>query len=424
MQSIKLPYGKSQVELNIPNERLNAVLVSNIEGYKPTGTEESIVRNSLENPIGSKRLSILSKDVKKVLLITSDHTRPVPSKVTIPLLLEEIRKFNPLVEVKILIATGCHRPSTKEEVISKFGIEIVNREELVMHISRDYPNMVYKGVLPSGGELWLNSLVDWADLVVSEGFIEPHFFAGFSGGRKSILPGIASLKTVLANHCSDFIADPNSRSGILVGNKVHKDMIFAAQVAKLEFILNVVLNEKKEVINAFSGDSEKAHIEGCAFVSSLSRVRAVYSEIVIATNGGYPLDQNIYQAVKGMTTAAATVKDKGVIIMVAQCEDGHGGEEFCNWFKGVSSVQELVRKIEGIPQSETIEDQWEAQMLSNILLKYEVILVSDKCDPELIKSMFMHHAMTVSEALEMAYKVTSCDAKITVIPDGVSIIVE
>lgn len=424
MKTINIPYSTGHMELNIDEEHLNAVLVSKAHEYKASTSQEKLVEQALMEPVCSERISDIVADKEKVLVITSDHTRPVPSKITLPIYLREIRRRNPKVKIKILIATGVHRLTTKEEMLMKFGKELVETEEIICHDSRDKSAMVYKGILPSGGELWVNSLVDWADVIVSEGFIEPHFFAGFSGGRKSILPGIASEKTVLANHCSKFIANNNSRTGNLENNPIHKDMLYAAETAGLRFILNVVIDGDKNIINAFSGHPQKAHDSGCNFVRELSSIEAKKSDIVITSNGGYPLDQNIYQAVKGMTAAEACVNEGGVIIMVSACNDGHGGEEFYHWFADAKSPAEVAARIARIDQRDTIADQWEAQILARILVKCEVIIVTDQCDPKLIQDMHMKHAFTLEEALRMARDKKGYDAKITVIPDGVSVIIK
>jgi nickel-dependent lactate racemase len=363
------------------------------------------------------------KGAKKLLLITSDHTRPLPSKVTLPLILDEIRTGNPDIEIRILIATGFHRASTHDEMVDKFGEDIVLNETIINHDSRNREALVFKGILPSGGELYLNSLVDWADIIISEGFIEPHFFAGFSGGRKSILPGIAGEKTIFANHCSSFIADENAKTGNLHGNPIHKDMLFAAEKVKLAFILNVVINSKKEIINAFAGDHIKAHEAGCDFLRKLAEVKAVKADIVITSNGGYPLDQNIYQAVKGMTAAEPCVNDGGVIIMVAACSDGHGGESFYQWFKKAKSPNEVMNKIISIPQGETVADQWEAQILARILMKNRVIMVSEPKSREFVEDMHMLYAPSLEKALETAENITGKNSDIVVIPDGVGVIV-
>ena len=342
---IRIPYSDNYKTLNVDEAKIKAILTPGLDEFAANTDESEIVKNALNNPIESKRLCDIVKGSKKLLLITSDHTRPLPSKITLPILLKEIRSKHPGIEIKILIATGFHRPTTYQEMVDKFGRCIAENETIINHDCTDNNSLVYKGILPSGGELYLNSLIDWADIVISEGFIEPHFFAGFSGGRKSILPGIAGEKTIFANHCSEFIADKNSRTGILKENPIHQDMLFAAGKANLAFILNVVIDSKKRIINAFAGDPIKAHEKGCAFLQNIAEKKAVKSDIVITSNGGYPLDQNIYQAVKGMTAAEVCVNPGGVIIMVAACNEGHGGESFYRWFAESSSPKETLDKI-------------------------------------------------------------------------------
>lgn len=213
MPVVKFPYGKEFLELDIPESRFAGVMESHMHEYKPAGTPDELVRAAMANPIGTPTLAVMAEGKKKVVVICSDHTRPVPSKVIIPPMLEEIRKGSPDADITLLISTGCHRATTEEELVNKFGEDIVKNEKIVVHDCDDTDNLVYLGKLPSGGDLIINKLAAEADLLVAEGFIEPHFFAGFSGGRKSILPGIASRKTVVYNHNGAFIADPHSRTG-------------------------------------------------------------------------------------------------------------------------------------------------------------------------------------------------------------------
>ena len=422
MAEFKLPYYKGHINYQIPDELINAVLVSKTENYVVTKSESEIVKDALQNPISSSPLCELAKDKKHIVIISSDHTRPVPSHITMPLLLEEIRKFNKEVKITILIATGMHRPTTHEELVDKYGQKIVDEETIVVHSAYEDENMVFLGILPSGGELWVNKLVSDADLLISEGFIEPHFFAGFSGGRKSVLPGIASKKTVLWNHNAKFIANKNARAGSLEENPIHKDMLFAAKQAKLAFILNVIINGEKKVIEAFAGDLEQAHAYGCQKVLEIARVEPVKSNIVITTNGGYPLDQNIYQTVKGMTAGEACVNEGGVIIILSSCADGTGGEFFYKLLADNPSAEVAYQKLNDVEPKDTEFDQWEAQILARILCKATVIIVSDKCDPNIITSMHIKHAYTLDEALQKARSIVGETEKITVIPDGISVI--
>ena len=424
MAVVKIPYSKGFIEAQIDDARLVGVLESKAHHYKPEAGEQELVKKALENPIGSPRLRDLVKGKNKIVIIASDHTRPVPSKIMAPIMLEEIRSGNPEADITFLIATGFHRPTTKEELIGKFGEKVVAEEKIVVHNAFEPESMVNIGKLPSGGDIVINKLAVEADLLISEGFIEPHFFAGFSGGRKSVLPGVVSKVTVLANHNAQFIASDKARTGNLEGNPIHIDMLHAAKTAKLQFILNVVIDADKKIIKAFAGDLEKAHIEGTKFAGELANVAAKPADIAITSNGGYPLDQNIYQAVKGMSAAEATCRKGGVIIICAACNDGHGGEDFYEWFKKANSAQAVMDKIMAIKPQHTLPDQWEAQILARILIDHTVIMVTDQCDHGMIKDMKMKVANTLPEAMEMAEAIVGKDASITVVPDGVSVIVK
>lgn len=422
IRNVTLPYGRGRVTFSIPSERLRAVLTpQEAEGGAPD--EQAIVRRALMHPIGSRPVHELAQGKKRILLITSDHTRPVPSRVTLPIYLAELRRGAPQAEIRILIATGMHRPTTREEMLDKFGEEIVAHETLINHVSSRMEDMTFKGMLPSGGELWLNGLVDWADLVVSEGFIEPHFFAGFSGGRKSILPGIASEKTVLYNHNSRFLASPHAVQGSLSENPVHRDMLFAAHQAGLAFILNVLIDGEKRVIDAYAGDLEQAHAAGCAASLRRTEVKAAEADIAITSNGGYPLDQNVYQSVKGMTAAEATVRAGGVIIMCAALGDGAGGDSFYHWFADRRDARQVASDIAKIPPEETIPDQWEAQMLARVQNRARCIFLTGEENRRLVEDMHMLWAGTPQQALALAEELVGKDASVTVVPDGVGVIV-
>lgn len=419
---MKIPYHRTHLSIEIPDENFVCALTPPEQKDTVERSQEEIVEEALSEPIGSPSLEELVRGKKRMVIISSDHTRPVPSRITMPILLKHIRGANPEIDITILIATGFHRPTTHEELIDRYGEKIVAEERIVIHRAFE-DEMADLGTLPSGGKLLLNKVAIDTDLLIAEGFIEPHFFAGFSGGRKSILPGIASGTTVMANHCSEFIASSHARTGILEGNPIHRDMLYAAQQARLAFILNVVINSKKEVIAAFAGDSVKAHETGCRFVSERAQIRKNPTDIVITTNGGYPLDQNIYQAVKGMTAAEANCKEGGVIIMVAACNDGHGGESFCRMLTEAPDPRALLDRFSTVPRNETSPDQWEAQILARILDKFTVILVSDMCDPQMIRGMHMEHASNFEDALRRAFALKGEKATVSVIPDGVSVVV-
>ena len=419
---ISIPYGRTRLTAEIADDRLQAVLCSHLESYVPPMGETELVEAALASPIGSEPLEKLAVGRENIVLIASDHTRPVPSKVLVPPMLAAIRRGNPDAKITILIATGCHRGTTKAELIEKFGPEIAEREKIVIHDCADEDAMVTIGTLPSGGLLRINRLAADADLLVSEGFIEPHFFAGFSGGRKSVLPGIAARETVYWNHNAEFIASPFARTGILEGNPIHRDMIYAARTAKLAFICNVVINAKHQVVGAFAGDCEQAHLAGTVFLKELCQCPKAPADMVITSNNGYPLDQNIYQAVKGMTAGEATCKDGGVIIMVAACNDGHGGESFMKTMTQNLSPSEILAQIQFTAKKHTVPDQWESQILARILSMFHVVLIS-QTDPELVRAMKMHPARDLPHALEIAEELLGRPGSVTVIPEGISTII-
>ena len=430
MAKIELPYGQKTINCNIPDDRLKGVLTSQIHDYTPEHSPVEIVQKALNSPIGTPKLSVMAEGKKNVVILCSDHTRPVPSKTIIPLMLEEIRKGNPDADITLLIATGCHRITNTKELKGKFGEEIIKNEKIVVH-DCDNSEFVYLGRLPSGGIFNMNKLAVDADLLCSEGFIEPHVFAGYSGGRKSVFPGIACRKTVMYNHNAGFVDHPNARCGVLEDNPIHLDMLYAARVTGLDFICNVVINSEKDAIYAVAGDVDKAHLEGCKFLASKCMINrpledADLADIVITTNGGYPLDQNIYQAVKGMLSAMEMVKEGGVIIMAARSEDGHGGDMFYEAFKNIKDekgIQDLLDKIVSTPKEETVIDQWQSQMFIRLLQRNKVIYVSEAPD-DMVKDMHMTPAKTIEEAVKLAEEyLQNKNATITVIPDGVSVIV-
>jgi nickel-dependent lactate racemase len=422
MAKVDFFYGNGTLPLDIPDSRLNGILLSRAHSFKPDGSERDIVRRALENPIATPRLSELAKGKKNIVLLASDHTRPVPSKIIFPLLAEEIARGNPNAQITILVSTGCHRATSKTELENKFGKEICNTYPILIH-DCDTSEVVRVGVLPSGAELLINKTAIDADLLIAEGFIEPHFFAGFSGGRKSVFPGVTNRMSVMANHCSAFIDDPHSRTGILEGNPIHIDMVDATRQAKLAFILNVVVDSDKRIINAFAGHYDKAHLAGAAFVNDLAGVKALPADIVITTNGGYPLDQNLYQAVKGMTAAEPTCKKGGVIIIAAKCEDGHGGEVFYETFKNEKNLNRMMASFMARKPEETIPDQWQSQIFARVLLHSTVIMVTDAAG-HMVEDLHMKWAPSLAEALKMADAVLGhSNGAITAIPDGIGVIV-
>ncbi len=418
---IRIPYGKSALTLNCPDDTVKAVLEPAPEGTGIPEDESEIVRNAVRHPIGSKRLSELAIGKKRITLVTSDHTRAVPSRITLPILLEEIRSGNPDAEITILIATGLHRETTPEEQRRMFGDAVVDHETIRVNHAYNPSEFVHLGTLPSGAEFECNRIAVESDLIVTEGFIEPHFFAGYSGGRKSILPGISSAKTVSQNHSYPAVANPHAVAGVLNGNPIHEDMLEAAKMAGVAWILNVALDQEKRVRAAFAGDLELAHRAGTEYVSRHSSCPQVLGDIVLTSNGGYPLDQNLYQSPKAMATADVCCREGGVIIMCCACEDGIGGTNFEKIIT-MGTPEEIEKYLSAIPPEETIPEQWCAQVCVRCMMRHRVILVS-KLSPDLIRHANMIPAATPEEALEQAYAIAGPRAELVVIADGATTLV-
>ena len=420
-KTIAIPYGKGHLACDI---QPNGLLVSRIDQLKSEKSGLEIVEQAMENPIGSKPLQELAVGKKTCTIIISDHTRPVPSRDILPPMLKALRQGNPEIEITLLVATGFHRLTTKAELVNKLGQEIAENEKIVVHDAFNAGSNVEIGILPSGAPLVIDRMAVETDLLVSEGFIEPHFFAGFSGGRKSVLPGVCDKTTVLGNHCGEFIASPYARTGILENNPLHTDMVAAAEMAKLQFIVNVVIDDDKKTVAAFAGCFRQAHQAGTDFLRPYCEVQAVPGDIVITSNGGAPLDQNIYQSVKGLTAAEASAKEGAVLIMCAALADGTGGEGFYTSLRDCESPKAHFEQCVATPQSETIPDQWESQILARILMKHRVIFVSRPEMEKTLREMKLDYAPDLNTAIAMAKEEKGENATVTLIPNGISVIVK
>ena len=418
---ISIPYGKTHISCDLQPRGL---LTSRVDQLKSTKSGLQLVEEAMANPIGSRPLHELAAGKRKCTIIISDHTRPVPSRDILPPMLAQLRQGNPEIDITLLVATGFHRPTTLAELEAKLGQEIAASEKIVVHDAFDPDSNVKIGILPSGAPLVIDRAAVETDLLVSEGFIEPHFFAGFSGGRKSVLPGVCDATTVLGNHCGEFIASPYARTGILENNPLHIDMVAAAEMANLAFIVNVVIDDDKKTVAAFAGDFKAAHAAGVSFLRPYCEVDAVPGDIVITSNGGAPLDQNIYQSVKGLTAAEASAKEGAVLIMCADLADGTGGEGFYQSLKNCESPEAHFAQCAATPQDQTIPDQWESQILARILMKHRVIFVSRPEMEVTLREMKLDYAPDLPAAIAMAKQDKGEHAEITIIPNGISVIIK
>ena len=406
-------YGKKTIPLFLPS---NAD-VQLIESKARTVRKEQadIVKEALLNPIGSATLGELSKCAKNILIITNDNTRPMPSAVTLPAIIGALYREPTDYDITVLIANGLHRQMTLAEQEAQLGAHICKNYKVINHDATDDDSLASFGMLSTGNELFLNKLILRSDLIISEGFIEPHFFAGFSGGRKSILPGIAGATTIMRNHSPDNISNPCSIAANLKNNPIHMECEEASKAAGLKFILNVALDCDKNIIAAFAGDPVFAHQKGCEFVERTMSVSARPSDIVFISNNGYPLDRNFYQAIKGIDTASKAANEGGIVVIAARCCDGVGHSAFEQLILSARTKEELFLKMSAPPLA---HDKWQVQIFARALMRCDIIFVNDSFDKEQARQMFVTCVDTLNQALDLAFERKGATASITLIPDG------
>jgi len=413
---IKIAYGKKGLNIDVPDENLYRVAEPEFVEGVPDPYEA--VKESLANPIGSPPLPQLLTPRSDVTIVVSDKTRPVPSNILLPPLLDELNASGIGDEnITILVATGLHRPNTDEELAQMLGESILERVEVVNHNARDKGSLVYLGETKSGTPIWLNKVLYRAKVRILTGYIEPHFFAGFTGGRKAILPGCAGKDTIAVNHGADHIGHPKARYGITEGNPIYEDAVEVAQKVGVDFIVNVTINRNKEITRVFSGDVFKAHNEGVRFIAEKSKVLLPEPvDIAITNNGGYPLDLNLYQAVKGMTTPESVMRKGGEIIMAAECSEGVGHKTFEDMILGAGSPEEFLKQIHS--PGFFVVDQWQTQILARVLSKARISIYSENLDSEKVRRMWLNPIDSVEDGIQDALERIGPDAKILVLPDG------
>lgn len=377
-----------------------------------------MVRTALERPHGIPRLREIARHVHDALIVTCDKTRGMPSHITLPYVLEELEAGGLHRDtIRVLIATGLHKGETRDDVRERLGSELVEDLEVRVHDSDDQEGLMFLGALESGTPLFLNKSVVESDLVIIESTVEPHFFAGFTGGSKVILPGVAGTETVLQNHRWQNVDDSRSRYGVLE-NPVRADANAALRFIKRAFSLNVVLDDQKRITYANSGDVVTSFNIVADIVTEHSRVLVeTRPDLVITTNGGYPLDRNLYQCVKGIAVPEQIVHPSSRIIMVGECADGVAHDEFRSLVTG-RSPKETYEKLKS--SDVTVRDQWEAQVLCRVLSQNPVWFVTRSALSSEIESMHMHYASTVEEALDSAG--LSKEDEVLIVPQGPSTI--
>jgi len=407
---IELPYGSSLLKVRIPTSNITCTL--NTQDVKSLANEREAITNSLRAPIGCPPLLDCVNKNDRVVVIVTDNTRPCPDDRLLPPILTELEEKVPRENITIIVALGLHPPLDKQELVKKLGRDIVENYNVMNH---DVNQTVNIGTTSRGTPVDINTRVVEADFRLSTGFIEPHFFAGFSGGRKSVAPGVFSVRSAYHNHSYAMIEHSCVKAGILKGNPIHEDMVEQARMAKLNFIVNVLLNKKREITHVVAGEPIKAHEKGCQIERDIAGVKVAHKvDITITTNSGAPLDMDLYQSCKGIDTAAQITRDGGIIIIASACSAGVGPEAFRELHASVSSPKEVLQKIR---REEPIGVQWENQILARTQLKNDVYLVSGLEDSA-VKDMMMTPIGTIEEGLEKAFKNLGDNAEIAVIPEG------
>jgi nickel-dependent lactate racemase len=412
---IKLAYGKTGLPIEL-DDSLNVTVVE--PTFVPALPDPAAaVRSALREPIGSAPLSDLVRPGTRVGVVFSDITRPAPNPLLLPAVLEVLDAV-PGVEIVLFNALGTHRPNTETELRAMVGDAIFERRRIVQNDTFDPSTQVRVGVTSKGHETWLNAELMRCDLKVLTGFIEPHLFAGFSGGGKAIMPGMAGQRTVLGNHDAGMVGHPNAIWGVTRGNPIFEEVREVAGQAGRLFLLNVTLNRDKAVTGVFAGDIDAAHAAGCAFVKRSAMVAVPRPfDIVVTTNSGYPLDLNLYQSVKGMRAADQIVRPGGAIIIATRCSDGipeHG--LYGRILSESASPEELLAKICAPGFLE--QDQWQAHIQALIQRKAAIYVRSDGLPDDQVRAALLRPCRRVEETVEELLRTYGRGASICVMPEG------
>jgi nickel-dependent lactate racemase len=409
-----LGFGKQSVRFQIDQKNLMGVLEANNVSSDSIGAEE--VRRSLQRPIGLPRVKDTVKQEEKIVIVTSDITRPMPSNIVLPILLEELYKASIHNEdIKIVFALGSHRKHTEEEKRYLVGDGIYEKIEC---IDSDVDNCIHIGITSAGTPVDLFKSVVDADRRICLGNIEYHYFAGYSGGAKAIMPGVSTREAIQANH--SMMIRKDAKAGSLDENSLRRDIDEVGKMLSIDFIVNVVLDEKKNIIKAVAGHHIEAHREGCKFLDRLYKIEMDHpADIVIVSPGGFPKDINVYQAQKALDNAQHAVKDGGIIILAASCKEGLGEHNFERWMTTAKSPDEMIGNI----QKKFELGGHKAAAIAMVHQRARIFLISDLED-SFVRKIFLEPFTNVEEALNTAYSILGENAKVLVMPYGGSTLPE
>ena len=419
---VKLEYGKVGLEVELPTERVVRTLAYKDAVPLPDPVAE--LERVLAAPLGTAPLAELARGRKSACILICDITRPVPNELMLTPLLRMLETAGIAREaITILVATGLHRPNEGAELVELVGPTIAANYRCENHFGKRRDEHTYLGESPRGVPIWIDSRYVDADLKITVGLIEPHFMAGFSGGRKLICPGIAALETVKAWHSPRFLEHPNAQSGTLEGNPVHEENTWIARHVGCDFIVNTVIDAKRRPLYFVAGDMIEAFEAGVGFVRGVVVDRLEKEADVVVTSGaGYPLDTTFYQAVKGMVGAMACVKPGGTIIVAASLSEGIGSPEFTRLFDENASLEGFVDRITNTDYF--VMDQWQLEELAKVRRKAKVKVVSDGLPPATLARLFVESAPTVEAAVADSLAEYGPAATLAVIPKGPYVLAE
>lgn len=406
----ELPYGSGTLRGRVPERNLAFVLEPRPE--KGLVDESAAVLQALREPAGQKPLVECVQPQDNVVVIVTDNTRACPDNRLLPPILWELEHVVSRHQITVLVALGLHPPLDGDGLRRLLGADVVDNYRVFNH---DPSSAVNIGTTSRGTPVDINPLVVEADFCMSTGFIEPHFFAGFSGGRKSIAPGVFGLRSAYVNHGYRMISHPLARAGVLAGNPIHEDMVEQARMAGLKFIVNVLLNRDKDITHVFAGDLVEAHETGCR--AALEQVGATVDhrvDIVLTTNSGAPLDLDLYQTVKGMDNGSLVTRDGGIVIVASSCSSGTGPQSFVDVHSACAGPIEVMQRIR---REEPFGVQWQNQILARVQMRNDVML---KCElgGELVRGMGIEPVVDIDAAVRVAIERMGPDAEIGVIPEG------
>ncbi|MFA5365109.1 MAG: nickel-dependent lactate racemase [Candidatus Bathyarchaeia archaeon] len=406
-----LPYGKTEVCARIPTRNY----LGSIEPKEKAGVADSNaeIKRALNEPIGTKRLCEIAKTGDKAVIVVDDATRSTPSYLMIVPLLDELNTAGVKDEdITIIFGCGTHRAVTPEEMETLIGKQAFSRVKTLSH-NHKAEDHVYLGQTSQGTKVYVNKTFAQANVKILAGDINLHYYAGYGGGRKGVLPAVASTETIQQNHA--LLLSPKAETGVLEENPVHIDMTEAARLAKVDFTLNIVTNSKNELVQAFAGDVEQAFVEGTKLVDEMYKVPIDQrANIVVVSSGGHPHDINLFQASKAIHNAIDAVKRNGVIVLVAECAEGHGNDVFFEWMNKFGELKQVEKEI----KRRFIMGGHKAYYLLKALQKVNIILVSVMPDYYAINTFKLRTAKAMNDAITEALELAGKNGKVWIMPHG------